>query len=98
MNTLTVIVLAWLTLLTALNAIGIALFVGVRRQLGRRLTDLDMRDQLHFVVQKLDRQAIHKDRELREAIEQLIARLEANPLTRDVHFVDIAAIKDKLRQ
>lgn len=98
MSTLNTIMVAWLTLLTVVNAVGVALFIGVKRQLGRKVDELALRDQLHFVVQKLDRQAIHRDRELREAIELLIARLEANPLTRDAHFVDIVAIKDKLHR
>lgn len=97
MDLTTLIIFCWLIINTGATVVGIAMFTVVRRQFSKRSTDLDIKDQLHFVVQRLDREAIHRDRELREAVELLIKRLEADPLTRERHIIDITAIKDRLR-
>lgn len=97
MNGLTIIVLLWCAGNTVASIVGIIMLVATRRFVDERMRSVDISEQLRNVMDRLDRQAIHKDRELREAVELLIKRLEADPLTRDRHFIDITALKEKLR-
>jgi hypothetical protein len=91
------VLLAW----SVLQSIAIlALFMQNRKErneLRIRTRTLDIRDELHQVVQQLNRKAIHDDQRLREAVEQLIARLEADPLTASRYMVDLTALKHKIR-
>jgi hypothetical protein len=65
--------------------------------LAQRNAQLDIREQVHRVAELIQVRDIHKDRELREAVELLLKRLEADPLSRERHRIDILAMKDRLQ-
>lgn len=97
MNGITIVALLWCAVNTVASVSAIILLVATRRFVTERMRNVDISEQLRNVMDRLDRQAIHKDRELREAVELLIKRLEADDYTRERHHIDITALKDKLR-
>ena len=94
----------WLTLLT----IGVVrLFVANRAErkalrqsiihLEHRLTQVDLKEAMGDLMHLIRQRNIHADARLREGVERLIARMEADPLTADHYRVDLTALKEAIR-
>lgn len=95
---------AWMVVLT----VGLSgLFVYIRRtnrerdellkRLDQRFGQLDLREAVADVTRLIRARDIHADQRLREAVEALIARIEADPLTVDRYRFDLLKLKDQLR-
>lgn len=103
MNALDAIVIVWLTILSFGQA-GVLIYVSsARKELRQRASDLseigrrlDIAAGLQQVQDLIRTRNIHADRELRSAIEILIASLEADPLAKDKHWTAIQALRQRL--
>ncbi len=91
------IVFAWLLMLTISNGIGVGLLITLRREVRTRTAQLDIKDQLHVIMQHIDRDRLHRDRDLREAVELFIRRIEADPMSATRHHIDIVQLKHHLK-
>ena len=97
-------VVLWLTLLTMAV---VRLFVGNIRErkalreslahIDNGMRQLDMKAEIMELTRLMRQGAIHADARLREGVERLIARMEADPLTAERYRVDLTALKESIR-
>ena len=89
-------ILVWLMLIT-IALVGIAVIgITARRELLRRHSTLDMGEDILSITKQLHAINLQQHRELRAAVEQFIARCEADPITADRRHLDIQELKNIL--
>jgi hypothetical protein len=97
MATLINIMVLWLVLLTVGMAGLFVQFYRTRQVLSDRMRQVDLHDGFNLLLQKLDRYDMHRDRELREAVELFVRRCEADPIVADRMFINITELKARLK-
>lgn len=89
-------ILVWLMLIT-IALVGIAVIgITARRELVRRHRTLDMAEDIAGITKQLHAINLQQHRELRAAVEQFIARCEADPITAERRYMDIQEMKNIL--
>jgi hypothetical protein len=97
MATLINIMVLWLVLLTVGMAGLFVQFYRTRQVLSDRMRQVDLHDGFNLLLQKLDKYDMHRDRELREAVELFVRRCEADPIVADRMFINITELKARLK-
>jgi hypothetical protein len=72
-------------------------FYRTRQVLSDRMRQVDLHDGFNLLLQKLDKYDMHRDRELREAVELFVRRCEADPIVADRMFINITELKARLK-
>lgn len=92
---------SWLLALTVAEILTAALFWSLRRRfttLDQREIDLDNAERMQRLMDLLTRNQQVHDREIRRAVEVLIAGLEQDPRSREQHWLNIQHLRAKLAQ
>ena len=95
------ILVLWLMGLTVAQIFGAALLLGIRRRwdsLERREIALDNAERIERLNELLHRHRGQLDKDIHKATYMLLQALEADPHSKDIHFVAIQSLKAKLAQ
>lgn len=91
------ITLVWLTVLTVSI---FALYGAVQTKwasLRSRLDDLELAEQLHRIIHRLDNETVRRNTELRNALDHAVAYIESNAHLTDKYWHELRAIKELLK-